>query len=173
MCALVKINYFSNIRKIVNFFFLYFDLFFRGKVVCDNILCPNPTCAQPFLPEGECCPICNNTVKAIQPGKKKEWNWFDEKKIYFYISRKKLPNLEICLFFSGSGCHLEGDPVFHSPGSRWHPYIPPHGFSRCATCTCLVIDNFLFISMHLFKQNLKKNKIVISFSKWHFYRLIH
>lgn len=105
MCALVKINYFSNIRKIVNFFFLYFDLFFRGKVVCDNILCPNPTCAQPFLPEGECCPICNNTVKAIQPG---------------------------------SGCHLEGDPVFHSPGSRWHPYIPPHGFSRCATCTCLV-----------------------------------
>lgn len=77
----------------------------RGKVVCEEILCPKPTCAQPFLPEGECCPICNNTVKAIQPG---------------------------------SGCHLEGDPVFHSPGSRWHPYIPPHGFSRCATCTCLV-----------------------------------
>ena len=72
MCALVKINYFSNIGKIVNFFFLYFDIFFRGKVVCDNILCPNPTCAQPFLPEGECCPICNNTVKAIQPGNKKE-----------------------------------------------------------------------------------------------------
>ena len=94
MCTLVKINYFSNIRKIVNFFFLYFDLFFRGKVVCDNILCPNPTCAQPFLPEGECCPICNNTVKAIQPGNKKEWNWFDKKKIYLYISRKKLPNLE-------------------------------------------------------------------------------
>lgn len=90
MCALVKINYFSNIRKIVNFFFLYFDLFFRGKVVCDNILCPNPTCAQPFLPEGECCPICNNTVKAIQPGNKKEWNWFDEKKknLFLYFTKK-------------------------------------------------------------------------------------
>ena len=95
MCTLVKINYFSNIRKIVNFFFLYFDLFFRGKVVCDNILCPNPTCAQPFLPEGECCPICNNTVKAIQPGNKKEWNWFDEKKkSVFIFHEKKLPNLE-------------------------------------------------------------------------------
>ena len=88
MCALVKINYFSNIRKIVNFFLLYFDLFFRGKVVCDNILCPNPTCAQPFLPEGECCPICNNTVKAIQPGNKKEWNWFDKKKSIFIFHEK-------------------------------------------------------------------------------------
>ena len=89
MCALVKINYFSNIRKIVNFFLLYFDLFFRGKVVCDNILCPNPTCAQPFLPEGECCPICNNTVKAIQPGNKKEWNWFDKKKKSIFIFHEK------------------------------------------------------------------------------------
>ena len=89
MCAIVEINYFSNMRKIVNFFLLYFVLFFRGKVVCDNILCPNPTCAQPFLPEGECCPICNNTVKAIQPGNKKEWNWFDEKKSVFIFHEKK------------------------------------------------------------------------------------
>ena len=21
---------------------------------------------------------------------------------------------------------------------RWHPYIPPFGFSRCAVCTCKV-----------------------------------
>ena len=22
--------------------------------------------------------------------------------------------------------------------NRWHPYIPPFGFSRCAVCTCKV-----------------------------------
>ena len=36
----------------------------------------------------------------------------------------------------GTGCFLEGDQILHPPGSKWHPYIPPFGFSRCATCTC-------------------------------------
>ena len=81
-------------------------MFFRGKVVCDEILCPNPACPKPFLPEGDCCPVCNVTIDITSA--------------------------------SGSGCYLEGDQVLHSPGSRWHPYIPPFGFSRCATCTCLV-----------------------------------
>ncbi|TRY80007.1 hypothetical protein TCAL_08936 [Tigriopus californicus] len=34
------------------------------------------------------------------------------------------------------GCQIEGDDQFHVAGSRWHPYIPPSGFSRCATCEC-------------------------------------
>eukprot|EP00095_Tigriopus_kingsejongensis_P008579 maker-scaffold167_size293163-snap-gene-1.25 protein:Tk08579 transcript:maker-scaffold167_size293163-snap-gene-1.25-mRNA-1 annotation:"short gasrtulation" len=34
------------------------------------------------------------------------------------------------------GCQFKGDQQFHVAGSRWHPYIPPFGFSRCATCTC-------------------------------------
>ena len=38
----------------------------------------------------------------------------------------------------GSGCHFGGDSFFHPAGSRWHPYIPPFGFSRCAICTCKV-----------------------------------
>ena len=39
----------------------------------------------------------------------------------------------------GRGCHFGGDSFFHPAGSRWHPYIPPFGFSRCAICTCKVI----------------------------------
>jgi len=36
----------------------------------------------------------------------------------------------------GRGCNFGGDSFFHPAGSRWHPYIPPFGFSRCAICTC-------------------------------------
>ncbi|CAB4057349.1 CHRD [Lepeophtheirus salmonis] len=34
------------------------------------------------------------------------------------------------------GCVFSGDKKFHIAGTRWHPYIPPFGFSRCAVCTC-------------------------------------
>jgi len=37
---------------------------------------------------------------------------------------------------SGRSCKFGGDSVFQPAGSRWHPYIPPFGFSRCAVCTC-------------------------------------
>jgi len=37
---------------------------------------------------------------------------------------------------SSQGCDFEGDNMFHPAGSKWHPYIPPFGFSRCAVCTC-------------------------------------
>ena len=77
----------------------------RGKVVCEDILCPQVNCAKPFLSEGQCCPSCN-TNNTVEMGE--------------------------------SGCLLEGDKIFHPAGSRWHPYIPPFGFSRCATCTCQV-----------------------------------
>eukprot|EP00092_Neocalanus_flemingeri_P058871 GFUD01070264.1.p1 GENE.GFUD01070264.1~~GFUD01070264.1.p1 ORF type:complete len:935 (-),score=111.94 GFUD01070264.1:1839-4643(-) len=36
----------------------------------------------------------------------------------------------------GRGCNFGGDSLFHPAGSKWHPYIPPFGFSRCAVCTC-------------------------------------
>ena len=28
--------------------------------------------------------------------------------------------------------------ILHDLNDRWHPYIPPFGFSRCAVCTCKV-----------------------------------
>jgi len=37
---------------------------------------------------------------------------------------------------SGRGCLLGDNKRFHPVGSRWHPYIPPFGFSRCAICSC-------------------------------------
>jgi len=37
---------------------------------------------------------------------------------------------------SRRGCHFEGDQKFHPAGSRWHPYLPPFGFSKCAICVC-------------------------------------
>ena len=37
---------------------------------------------------------------------------------------------------SARGCHFA--EKFYLAGSRWHPYIPPFGFTRCATCTCNV-----------------------------------
>lgn len=36
----------------------------------------------------------------------------------------------------GRGCHFGEDSFFHPAGSKWHPYIPPYGFSRCVVCTC-------------------------------------
>ena len=44
-------------------------------------------------------------------------------------------------FFFFQACWFEGDKQFHLAGSKWHPYIPPWGFSRCALCTCLVNIN--------------------------------
>jgi len=39
---------------------------------------------------------------------------------------------------SGGYCSFGVDAQRYSAGSRWHPYVPPHGFDRCATCECLV-----------------------------------
>lgn len=33
-------------------------------------------------------------------------------------------------------CYFHGDKKFHLAGTRWHPYIPPFGFSRCVICKC-------------------------------------
>merc|ERR550534_2375283 len=37
---------------------------------------------------------------------------------------------------SRRGCEFDGDNKFHPAGSRWHPYLPPFGFSKCAICVC-------------------------------------
>ena len=42
---------------------------------------------------------------------------------------------------TGRGCSFGSDATFHPEGSRWHPYIPPFGFSRCAVCRCQVSRN--------------------------------
>lgn len=34
----------------------------------------------------------------------------------------------------GRSCNL--GTLHHPAGSKWHPYMPPFGFSRCAVCTC-------------------------------------
>ena len=72
----------------------------RGKVVCDEMVCPPTNCSTPVILEGECCPTCHSP----DPG--------------------------------SAGCTLPGDAILHPAGSKWHPYIPPFGFSRCAVCTC-------------------------------------
>ena len=77
-------------------------VFSRGRIVCNPVLCPNPKCDNPIIPEGECCASCLSS-EVVQ---------------------------------SEAGCYFEGDKKFHLAGTRWHPYIPPWGFSRCAVCTC-------------------------------------
>ncbi len=79
--------------------------FLRGTVVCDEVICPELTCEQPVILEGECCAACDlGQVRAEDPKR----------------------------------CYFEGDKKYHTAGVKWHPYIPPFGFSRCATCTCNV-----------------------------------
>ncbi|GIY23236.1 chordin [Caerostris darwini] len=52
---------------------------------------------------------------------------------------------ECCPFCPGNAtehksqrfCFFEkGDRKYHLAGSRWHPYVPPFGFSTCSLCTC-------------------------------------
>lgn len=85
----------------------------RGRLVCDPVVCPAVHCPNAITLPGECCPTCqdeSSSLNASVTGQR------DAK--------------------SRAGCFLEGDKKFHLPGSKWHPYIPPFGFSRCAVCTC-------------------------------------
>ena len=81
-----------------------FHVQYRGTTVCDEILCPTPSCGNPIIQEGECCSTCAADIP---------------------------PN-------GNAYCEFEGDGRRHLAGTKWHPYIPPWGFSRCAICTCLV-----------------------------------
>ena len=81
-------------------------------MVCDDILCPAPRagCSQPIILEGECCATCQDDILVNTEEEEAE----------------------------APGCYFDkGDhKKYHKAGTRWHPYIPPFGFSRCATCTC-------------------------------------
>nr|BAE87097.1 Short gastrulation [Pholcus phalangioides] len=79
----------------------------RGRIVCEKIVCPTAPCENPITVPGECCPACPGSHVNGSIG---------------------FPKLQ-------KGCFLDGEK-YHVAGSRWYPYIPPFGFSRCAVCTC-------------------------------------
>ncbi|KAG8193954.1 hypothetical protein JTE90_011504 [Oedothorax gibbosus] len=79
----------------------------RGRVVCERSVCPEPVCDNPMTIPGECCPFC--------PGNS--------------TSESALRGQRLCFFD-------QGDKKYHVAGSRWHPYVPPFGFSMCSLCTC-------------------------------------
>uniref|UniRef100_A0A147BGT3 Putative chordin n=3 Tax=Ixodes ricinus TaxID=34613 RepID=A0A147BGT3_IXORI len=85
----------------------------RGRLVCDPVVCPVVQCANPVTLPGECCPTCQDETGGLNAS-------------YAPSGEARSPH----------GCFLEGDKKFHMAGSKWHPYIPPFGFSRCAVCTC-------------------------------------
>ena len=72
-----------------------------------------------------------------------------------HIEKWEKSKVETVFSDSGRSCKFGGDSVFQPAGSRyfshlfeckwakdftnrWHPYIPPFGFCRCAVCTCKV-----------------------------------
>ncbi|CAN7986206.1 unnamed protein product, partial [Ixodes hexagonus] len=85
----------------------------RGRLVCDPVVCPVVQCPNPVTLPGECCPTCQDETGGLNAS-------------YPPSGEARSPH----------GCFLEGDKKFHLAGSKWHPYIPPFGFSRCAVCTC-------------------------------------
>ncbi|XP_022249681.1 chordin-like isoform X3 [Limulus polyphemus] len=78
----------------------------RGKIECDKTVCPPSECESPITVAKECCPMCPDN---------------------------HLLNKDVS---KSRGCYFHGDKKFHLAGTRWHPYIPPFGFSRCAICKC-------------------------------------
>ncbi|XP_075540951.1 dorsal-ventral patterning protein Sog-like isoform X2 [Dermacentor variabilis] len=84
----------------------------RGRLVCDAVVCPAVQCPNAVTLPGECCPTCQDESGGLNAT--------------FAPGEAHSPH----------GCFLEGDKKFHLAGSKWHPYIPPFGFSRCAVCTC-------------------------------------
>ncbi|KAK2709877.1 dorsal-ventral patterning protein Sog-like [Artemia franciscana] len=63
----------------------------------------------------------------------------------FTSSLRKIKNQHDYLFLdmttpkvpsSMKSCYFEGDKKYYSAGSKWHPYLPPFGFDKCALCSC-------------------------------------
>lgn len=81
----------------------------RGRIVCDRILCPTAECPDAKIGPGQCCPSCPLANGALSGSSDND---------------------------SHRVCFFDGDKKYHAAGSRWHPYIPPFGFSKCAICTC-------------------------------------
>ncbi|XP_032781634.2 dorsal-ventral patterning protein Sog [Daphnia magna] len=81
----------------------------RGRVVCDPVVCPALSCTAP------------SSAVIHPPG--------DCCPMCENVTKSVTES-------SRRGCHFEGDQKFHPAGSRWHPYLPPFGFSKCAVCVC-------------------------------------
>ncbi|RWS17646.1 chordin-like protein [Dinothrombium tinctorium] len=81
----------------------------RGRVKCEQMMCPVPSCANPVTLRGECCAVCEADTSSLMASNTSE------------------PRL----------CYFEGEKKYHVVGSKWHPYIPPFGFDKCSICTCL------------------------------------
>ncbi|NP_001310761.1 dorsal-ventral patterning protein Sog-like precursor [Parasteatoda tepidariorum] len=79
----------------------------RGRVVCERTICPKPLCNNPMTMEGECCPFCPSNSNGS--------------------SEVDVHKGERYCFF---------DKKYRPAGIRWHPYVPPFGFSKCSLCTC-------------------------------------
>ncbi|KAH9376980.1 hypothetical protein HPB48_021546 [Haemaphysalis longicornis] len=88
------------------------------RLVCDPVVCPAVQCPNPVTLPGECCPTCQDESGGLNAT--------------FAPGEAHSPH----------GCFLEGDKKFHLAGSKWHPYIPPFGFSRCAVCTCQLAPQY-------------------------------
>ncbi|MGH0151809.1 UNVERIFIED_CONTAM: hypothetical protein FKN15_040136 [Acipenser sinensis] len=84
----------------------------KRTVICDPIICPVLDCANVIHLEDRCCPVC------------------EEKKQEKGIKQTEKAGDQM------EGCYFEGDRKIHPPGTRWHPFVPPFGYIKCAVCTC-------------------------------------
>ncbi|XP_056468185.1 chordin [Gadus chalcogrammus] len=84
----------------------------KKTVICDPVICPLLTCGQTLQPEDQCCPVCDERK---EPKDTKAPEKVEE---------------------HPEGCYFEGDQKMHTPGTTWHPFIPPFGYIKCALCTC-------------------------------------
>ncbi|XP_054164393.1 dorsal-ventral patterning protein Sog-like isoform X2 [Oppia nitens] len=81
----------------------------RGRVKCEQEVCPELNCTNQTSIAGSCCPVCSNQLDTVSNNQST----------------------------TTKGCYLDGDKKFHLAGSKWHPYLPPFGFDKCSLCTCL------------------------------------
>ncbi|XP_014241548.1 dorsal-ventral patterning protein Sog [Cimex lectularius] len=77
-----------------------------GKLICEPVICP------------ELSPNC----PAVQPPGQKE------------CCPQCLNGTALESVSDSKGCQMAGQHF--TPGSSWHPYLPPTGFDTCTTCTC-------------------------------------
>ncbi|KAG1666661.1 Dorsal-ventral patterning protein Sog [Nymphon striatum] len=79
----------------------------KGEVKCQHYKCPPLDCIKQITLASDCCPICEEDLHLI-----------------------KGPDSKI------RGCTLPGENTFHIIGTKWYPFLPPKGFSKCVVCEC-------------------------------------
>ncbi|XP_074654758.1 chordin-like [Tubulanus polymorphus] len=85
----------------------------RGTTACHEMQCPTVACDNPVTIEGECCPKCDAGS-----------------------SNESATVVGSSVNTTANRCFFNGDQRYHAYGTKWHPYIPPFGFVRCAVCSC-------------------------------------